>query len=82
MKLKAPSPPTTHPPTPPHPIPILSAVSPLPHDPPTPPPHPPVPQRHSNKFNDEISKKIVIFEKIAHPRDFFEDDNFFGYFNS
>ena len=28
----------------------------------------------------EISKKIVIFEKIARMRDFFEDDNFFGYF--
>ena len=24
----------------------------------------------------EISKKIVIFEKIARMRDFFEDDNF------
>ena len=28
----------------------------------------------------EISKKIVIFEKIARKRDFFEDNNFFGYF--
>ena len=28
----------------------------------------------------EISKKIVIFEKIARMRDFFEDDNFLGYF--